>query len=77
MAIWFCLNIPLMLLFLGCWVAIPMWHTLRRWDAELKAKHAGLAARGVLEPVRVPSAPATYRTNVPLATSAISTIPEQ
>lgn len=43
MGTWFWLNIPFMLLFLGCWAGIPMWHTLRRWDAELKAKHAGLA----------------------------------
>ncbi len=41
---WFWLNVPFMLLFLGCWAGIPAWHTLKRWDVELKAKHAELAA---------------------------------
>jgi hypothetical protein len=79
MGTWFWLNIPLMLLFLGCWAAIPMWHTFRRWDAELKAKHAELAARGVLEPALVRSAAvaAAYRTTASLATPAISVIPDQ
>lgn len=44
---WFWLNVPFMLLFLGCWAGIPAWHTLKRWDAELKAKHAELAAKAV------------------------------
>ncbi len=51
--IWFWLNVPLMLLFLGCWVGIPAWHTLASWDAELKAKHKEIAARAA-EPVFVP-----------------------
>jgi len=51
--IWFWLNVPLMLLFLGCWAGIPAWHTLASWDAELKAKHKEIAARAA-EPVFVP-----------------------
>ena len=48
---WFWLNIPLMVLFLCCWAGIPLWHTLTRWDAELKAKHAQIAATAVAAPV--------------------------
>ena len=44
---WFWLCIPLMLLFVCCWAGIPLWHTLTRWDAELKAKHAEVAAKAV------------------------------
>ena len=55
---WFWLDIPLMVLFICCWAGIPLWHTLTRWDAELKAKHAGIAAGAVAAPVFVPSAPA-------------------
>jgi hypothetical protein len=58
MGIWFWLNIPLMLVFLGCWAGIPVWHTLQRWDAELKAKHAEIAARAAPQPVMVRSVPA-------------------
>jgi hypothetical protein len=57
METWFWPNIPLMLLFLGCWAGIPAWHTLTRWDAELKAKHAEVAARTASGPVFAPSAP--------------------
>jgi len=59
MGIWFWLNIPLMLVFLGCWAGIPAWYCLRRWDAELKTKHAELAATAVPQPVMVRSVPAT------------------
>ena len=48
---WFWLNIPLMVLFLCCWAGIPLWHTLTRWDAELKARHAQIAATAVAAPV--------------------------
>jgi hypothetical protein len=48
---WLWLNIPLMVLFLCCWAGIPLWHTLTRWDAELKAKHAQIAATAVAAPV--------------------------
>ena len=41
---WFWLTVPLMVLFFCCWAGIPLWHTLTRWDAELKAKHAEIAA---------------------------------
>ena len=44
---WFWLCIPLMLLFVCCWAGIPLWHTLTRWDAELKAKHAEVAAAAI------------------------------
>ena len=48
---WFWLCIPLMVLFFCCWAGIPLWHTLTRWDAELKAKHAEVAAAAVAAPV--------------------------
>jgi hypothetical protein len=51
MATWFWLNIPLMLLFVCCWAGIPLWHAVKRWDAELKAKHAEVAAAAVPAPV--------------------------
>jgi len=46
-ATWFWLNVPLALLFVCCWAGIPLWHTLRRWNAELDAKHAEVAAHAV------------------------------
>jgi hypothetical protein len=55
---WFWLNIPLVVSFVCCWAGIPLWHTLTRWDAELKAKHAEIAATAVAAPVVAPSAPA-------------------
>jgi len=42
---WFWLNIPLALLFVCCWAGIPLWHTCRRWNAELNAKHAEAGAK--------------------------------
>jgi len=56
---WFWLNIPLMVVFFGCWAGIPLWHTLTRWDAELRAKHAEIAATAVAELVFAQPAPAT------------------
>ena len=44
---WFWLNIPLVLLFVCCWAGIPLWHTCKRWNAELNAKHAEVAAKAV------------------------------
>ena len=38
---------------------IPLWHTLTRWDAELKAKHAEVAAAAVAAPVVTQPAAAT------------------
>jgi hypothetical protein len=62
---WFWLNIPLMLLFFGCWAGIPAWYTLTRWDAELKAKHAELAARATPEPVFTQPVPAAHQVRSP------------
>ena len=59
MGTWFWLNIPLGLLFVCCRAGIPMWLSLTRWHTEVKAKHAELEARAVLEPVVARSAPAT------------------
>ena len=58
MGTWFWLCVPLMLLFLGCWAGIPAWHTLKRWDVELKAKHAELAARTAPQAVVAQPVPA-------------------
>jgi hypothetical protein len=56
---WFWLCIPLMILFFCCWAGIPLRHTLTRWDAELKAKHAEVAAAAaVAAPVVTQPAPA-------------------
>jgi hypothetical protein len=56
--LWFWLNIPLALLFFGCWAGIPLWHTCRRWNAELDAKHAEIRAKAVPVPVLAQSNPA-------------------
>ena len=57
---WFWLCIPLMVVFFCCWAGIPLWHTPTRWDAELKAKHAEVAAAAaVAAAVFTQSAPAT------------------
>jgi hypothetical protein len=45
MGTWFWLNIPLALLFFCCGVGTPLWLTLTRWNTELKAKHAEIAAK--------------------------------
>ncbi len=41
---WFWMNVPLMLVFFGLWVGIPLWLVLTRWDKEVKARHAEVAA---------------------------------
>ena len=51
MGTWFWLNIPLALLFVCCWAGIPLWHTCKRWNAELSAKHAEIAAETGPAPV--------------------------
>jgi hypothetical protein len=61
MGMWFWLNIPLALLFLCCWAGIPLWLTLTRWNAEISAKHAAIAAKASPAPVFAPSAPAVAR----------------
>jgi hypothetical protein len=50
---WFWLNIPLALLFFACWAGIPLWLTCKRWNAEINAKHAEVAAKAV--PALVPA----------------------
>lgn len=55
---WSGLNITLMMVLVCCWAGIPLWHVLTRWDAELTAKHGGVAARVVAVPVVVQPAPA-------------------
>jgi hypothetical protein len=52
-------NILGMLLFFGCWAGIPLWLTLRRWNREIDAKHAALAAKAVRVAVPAQAAPAT------------------
>jgi hypothetical protein len=50
MGSWFWLNIPLALLFFGLWTGIPLWLTLTRWNAEINAKHAAIAAQATSAP---------------------------
>jgi hypothetical protein len=55
MGTWFWANIPLALLFFCCWAGIPLWLTFTRWNTQLNAKHAEIAAvagfaRGVAQP---------------------------
>ena len=61
MGAWFWLNIPLALLFVCCWAGIPLWLTLTRWNAEIDAKHAGIAAKASPAPVFAPPTPAVTR----------------
>jgi hypothetical protein len=58
MGTWFWLNIPLALLFFCCWTGIPLWLTLTRWNTELNAKHAEIAAKTDRAPVLAQPAPA-------------------
>jgi hypothetical protein len=44
MGTWFWANIPLALLFFCCWAGIPLWLTFTRWNTQLNAKHAEIAA---------------------------------
>jgi hypothetical protein len=55
---WFWLNVPLMVVVFGLWAGVPLWHTLRRWNAELNAKHAELGLGVAPAPVSAPQAPA-------------------
>lgn len=59
MGTWIWPNIAVMLLFFGCWAGIPLWHTFNRWNDELNAKHAELAAKAVLVPVPAQRTPTT------------------
>jgi hypothetical protein len=58
MQMWFWLNIPLALLFVGCWAGIPLWLTLTRWNAEISEKHAVIAAKARPAPVFARRTPA-------------------
>jgi hypothetical protein len=51
MGTWFWWNIPLALVFFGCWAGIPLFLTLTRWKHEIEARHAEIAATAALEPV--------------------------
>jgi hypothetical protein len=62
MGTWFWLNIPLVLLFFCCWAGIPLWLTLTRWNAEISAKHAAIAAKA--SPAPVFAQPASASTSV-------------
>jgi hypothetical protein len=59
MGTWIWANIAVMALFFGCWAGIPLWHTLHRWNDEIDAKHAELAAKAVRVAVPAPAGPAT------------------
>ena len=65
MGTWFWLNIPLAVLFVFCWAGIPLWLTLTRWNAELAAGNAGLAARIAPGPVAARPAAAPRGTASP------------
>jgi hypothetical protein len=56
MGTWFWLNIPLAVLFICCWAGIPLWLTLTRWNAEISAQHAAIAAKASPAPVFAPPA---------------------
>jgi hypothetical protein len=45
-------------LFVCCWAGIPLWLTLRRWNAEITVKDAAIAAKASPAPVFAPPAPA-------------------
>ncbi len=58
---WFWLNIPLALLFVCCWAGLPLWHTCKRWNAELNAKHAEVTAKAVPALIPAQSNPAVVQ----------------
>jgi hypothetical protein len=64
MGTWIWLNIAVMALFFGCWAGIPLWHTLHRWNDEIEAKHAELAAKAVRVAVPAQAGPATVAVSV-------------
>jgi hypothetical protein len=78
MGTWFWLNFPLALLFFGCWAGIPLWLTLTRWDQEIRARHAEIAAQAdpaavVAQPAEVPAA---VRQMASLASAQVAIQPE-
>jgi hypothetical protein len=65
MGTWFWLNIPFMLLFFCCWSGIPLWLLLTRWNAEITAKHAAIAAKADSLPVFTEPVPASAHAGTP------------
>jgi len=66
MGTWLWLNIPLALLFFCCWAGIPLWLTLTRWNTELSAKQAEIAANtGPLPVFAQPAPAAAHKTSSP------------
>ena len=63
MGTWFWANIPLALLFFCCWAGIPLWLTFTRWNTQLNAKHAEIAAIAGFARVVAHSAPAVAHDN--------------
>ncbi len=51
MRTWIWLSIPLAPLFFCSWASVPLWLTLTRWNTELNAKHAEIAAKAGLAPI--------------------------
>jgi hypothetical protein len=75
MGTWFWLNIPLALLFVCCWAGVPLWLTLTRWHAEIRAEHAAVAAKAGPAPVCAQPVPAvTHETGSP-AYAAVARAP--
>jgi hypothetical protein len=73
MGTWFWLNIPLALLFVGCWAGIPLWLTLTRWNAEISAKHAEIAAEAASGPALAQPDPAVaHETASPVYAGTVS-----
>ncbi len=58
MGTWFWLSIPFALLFACCWAGIPLWLTFTRWNAEISAQPAAIAAKASPAPVFAQPAPA-------------------
>ena len=69
MGTWFWLNIPLAVVFVCCWAGIPLWLTLTRWNAEISAKHAAIAAKTSPAP---PAPAVAHETGSPAYTEVTS-----
>jgi hypothetical protein len=53
-------------LFFCCWTGIPLWLTLTRWNTELSAKHAEIAANpGPAQVVAQPAPALAHETSTP------------
>ena len=59
MGAWIWPEAAAMAVFLGLWAGIPLWHTLHRWNDEINAKHAELAAKAARVAVPTQAKPAT------------------